>query len=1061
MTLTIGAASVAVGTPALAVDDGGSVVDVVITEVESKAPDGPDWVELYNPTRDTIALDGLIFKDDDDTHSWTVPAGTSLAAGSYIAFEKSDDAAVGFDFGLGGADSARLFAEDGETLIDSFTWESEADTTWGRCPAPDSDFEVTAEATQGAANSCVADEPTPTPITAADVIAISEIESSSDDTADFIELYNTGETSVSIAGLVLSDDDDSHAYVIPEDTDLAAGAYVAFLNDDTDSSLGFGLGGSDSARLFDTDGTTLIDSFAWDGHAETTWGRCPVPAIDKDFVLTASATPGVANHCTVTDTEPGTGGIIVINEVESNGDDTDWVEVMNIGDTAADISGFVMMDNKDRDAYALPQGSSVAPGAVFVIDQKTTTADGFEFGLGDPDEVRLFAADGTTPVANFAYDSHAAVTWARCPNGTGDFVDSSVSTKGELNDCSTPVRINEIESSDANDGADWIELINISDAPVDITGLVLSDNKDDDVFSIPATPVLAAGAIVVFERTDDPATGFGYGLGGGDNVRLFEADGVTLIDSYEWTEHATTTFGRCPDGTGEFVTTAQPTPGAANICAGIVNAQAWPGGADVSTVDAMDTYAGDMSGIDYDSSAAVLWAVQNGDGLLYRIVQDGSGNWVPDATDGWADGKTLRYPGGTGTVDAEGVTVTDAGASEGVYVSSERNNDSSSTSRPSVLKYDVSGTGTELTASAEWNLAADFPSIGANAGMEGITYIPDSWLTARGFLDQNTSSAYSPADYAGHGNGLFFVSIEGTAGVYAYALMDGGAFERVAELDLSSLSFNNVADVQFDAYRDLLWVVCDDACDGRIATFDLSDAGDNVGVFTASALYERPAGMANVANEGFAIADAATCTDGSVATFYVDDANTDGFSIRTGTLGCTDDGDSNPGTTDPGTTEPGTTDPVTPDPSAPDATEGEGDSAQCTVTAPGDATAGESIAITVDPACAGDSVIVVMYSEPTVIGTFAVGADGVISFTIPVDLPAGTHTIEVQSADGTALGSTTIQLAAPAAAGDTITAPASELSQTGAPLDGTILLVVLLLLSGGALVVARRRATVR
>ncbi|WP_061963081.1 lamin tail domain-containing protein [Demequina aurantiaca] len=1064
MTLTIGAASVAAGTPALAAADGESAPPVVITEVESKAPDGPDWVEVYNPTREAIALDGLVFKDDDDTHAWTIPAGTSLAAGSYIAFEKSDDAAVGFDFGLGGADSARLFAQDGETLIDSFTWESEAATTWGRCPTPDSDFELTAEATPGAANSCVPNSPEPTPVTAADVVVISEIESSSEETADFIELYNTGETAVSLTGLILSDNDDAHTFAVPEDVDLAAGAYLAFLNDDSDASLGFGLGGSDSARLFDTDGTTLIDSFAWDAHADTTWGRCPVPAIDKDFVLTASATMGAANDCATT--EPENSSIIVINEVESNGDDTDWVEVMNIGDAAADISGYVLMDNKDRDAYTLPEGSTVTPGAVFVIDQKTTTADGFDFGLGDPDHVRLFAADGTTPVADFAYDSHATVTWARCPNGTGDFVDSTVSTKGALNNCSTPIRINEVESSDASDGADWIELINISDAPVGITGLVLSDNKDDDVFSIPATPALAAGAIVVFERTDDPATGFDYGLGGGDNVRLFEADGATLIDSYEWSEHAATTYGRCPDGTGEFATTAVPTKGDTNVCAGIVNAQQWPGGEAVSTVDAMDTYAGDMSGIDYDSTTGALWAVQNGDGLLYRIVADDSGTWVPDATEGWAEGKTLRYPDGTGTVDAEGVTVTDAGAQAGVYVSSERNNDASSTSRPSVLKFDVSGAGEEITASAEWNLATDFPGIGANAGMEGITFISDAWLTARGFVDQNTAVAYDPADYAGHGSGLFFVSIEGTAGVYAYALMPGGTFQRIAELDLASLSFSNVADVQFDADRDLLWVVCDDVCDGRIATFALTDEGDNAGVFTASALYERPAGMPNVANEGFAIASASTCTDGSVATFYVDDANTDGFSIRTGTLGCAGDDESEPGTTDPGTTDPDdSTDPVVPDPGTTDpvATEGEGDAdtVQCTVTAPAGAAAGQSIAITVDPACAGDSVVVVMYSEPTVIGTFAVGADGVVSFTIPTDLPAGTHTIELQSPDGTVLGSTTIELTAPVAAGETVTASSGELSQTGAPVDGTILLSVLLLLSGAAVIIARRKATVR
>jgi len=854
-------------------------------------------------------------------------------------------------------------------------------------------------------------------------IVINEVESSGDAT-DWIELKNTGTAVVDASGLQLVDNGGDEQYSIPADTTINAGDYLVV----DDTQFTFGMGSGDSAILLDTDGTTVLDEYTWTSHAAVTYGRCPDGT--GEFADTAVSTRGAANDCQ----PPVVTSDIVINEVESNGDDTDWIEVMNIGTDPVDISGWVIKDDKDTRPDTVPSGSIVAPGGLLVIDQKTSTyPEGFDFGLGNPDEARLYLPDGTTLVASYAWADHAAVTWARCPDGTGEWIDAPTSTKGRPNDCNTPLRINEVESSDG-DNPDWIELINVGDSALDITGLVLSDNKDSDVFTIPATPALAAGAIVVFERTDDPATGFDYGLGSGDNVRLFESDGVTLIDLYEWTEHAATTFGRCPDDSGDFEATAASTKGATNSCVGIVNAQAWPGGSEVSTVDAMDTYAGDMSGIDYDASTGSLWAVQNGDGLLYHLIKDGDGNWVPDPSNGWANGKKLRYPGGTGTVDAEGVTVTGAGASAGVYVSSERNNDSSSTSRPSILKFAVDGAGTELTASAEWNLAADFPGLGANAGIEGVTYVSDTFLTAGGFVDQNTAAAYQPTDYAGHGNGLFFVGVEGTAGVYAYALVADGTFERVAELDLSGISFGNVADVQFDADRALLWVVCDDACGGRIATFELTG-----GAFTASALYERPAGMANIANEGFAIADASTCVDGKVATFYADDANTDGFSLRTGTLDCEGAAPVDP--TEPDPTEPD-------DPGAP---------RDCPMTAPSSAHAGRAIAITVDPECSGPSVSVYMYSAPTFIGTFTVGTDGVVSFKIPSDLPAGTHKIELQLADGTIVGSTTIELAEP---GDAVTV-ADELSQTGAPVDGTVLLTAVLLLSGAAVLIARRRAAHR
>lgn len=36
---------------------------------------------------------------------------------------------------------------------------------------------------------------------------------------------------------------------------------------------------------------------------------------------------------------------IVINEVESNGDATDWVEIMNVGTQPVDISGWYLLDN--------------------------------------------------------------------------------------------------------------------------------------------------------------------------------------------------------------------------------------------------------------------------------------------------------------------------------------------------------------------------------------------------------------------------------------------------------------------------------------------------------------------------------------------------------------------------------------------------------------------------------------------------------------------------------------------------------------------------------------------
>ncbi len=82
---------------------------------------------------------------------------------------------------------------------------------------------------------------------------------------------------------------------------------------------------------------------------------------------------------------------LVVNEVESNGDDTDWVELANTSSAAIDLSGYAFLDDdSSHEAYVLPTGSTIAAGGYFVIDQLSATAPGFDFGLGGADTVRVY-----------------------------------------------------------------------------------------------------------------------------------------------------------------------------------------------------------------------------------------------------------------------------------------------------------------------------------------------------------------------------------------------------------------------------------------------------------------------------------------------------------------------------------------------------------------------------------------------------------------------------------------------------------------------------------------------
>lgn len=445
---------------------------------------------------------------------------------------------------------------------------------------------------------------------------------------------------------------------------------------------------------------------------------------------------------------------------------------------------------------------------------------------------------------------------------------------------SAAVVINEVESDDPV-VADFVELTNTGAAAAAISGYVIKDSDDGHAFTIPPATMLPAHGYYVADVDSGPG---GFGLGGNDAARLFApADLVNPVDSYAWTSHAAATYGRCPDGTGPMTSTSSSTRGAANDCP--VPAATWPGAATVATADAASVFGSNLSGLAYQPSGSgargVLWAVRNGPSTLYRLIFDGT-KWTPDTANGWGAGKTLVYPDGSGVPDAEGVTLA-GGDANGVYVSVERNDDGphSNTSRPAILRYDTSSAGATLVATREFDLTADLPGLAANAGVEAVTWVPDSLLVSKGFFDENAGMTYNPATYPNHGAGLFFAGVEQDGRILAYALdLTTGTYTRVATI---ASGFPKIMELTYEPESTHLWAVCDDSCDGRTATLDIAQSGR----FAVTHRYDRPAGMVNLNNEGFAIAPQAECVNGLKPVFWSDDSNTGQHALRTGALNCT------------------------------------------------------------------------------------------------------------------------------------------------------------------------------
>lgn len=130
------------------------------------------------------------------------------------------------------------------------------------------------------------------------------------------------------------------------------------------------------------------------------------------------------------------------------------------------------------------------------------------------------------------------------------------------------VVLNEVVAKAVDAGPDWVELFNAGGAGAVLTGWTFRDEVDLHVYEIPGGVTLEAGAFLVLEGPG--GTGplvFNFGLGKSDQARLYDASGA-LVDATAWVSGAAaegTSWGRYPDGDGEFTTLPTPTKGAPNV----------------------------------------------------------------------------------------------------------------------------------------------------------------------------------------------------------------------------------------------------------------------------------------------------------------------------------------------------------------------------------------------------------------------------------------------------------------------------------------------------------------
>lgn len=615
--------------------------DLIITEVMANASTEStgEFVEIYNAGSTSVDLDGLILTDGDDIDTLQAfgTSSTTLAAGEYavvvdpdyasdytidsgVALLTTGDTTVGN--GLTTSDDVTLYESDGTTIISTFSYPSDPGDgvsmemynldngdTGGNWRAS----QCTDGSSPGAGN-CFPESGDPADLVITEIMANASDESS----GEYVELYNGGSSEIDLAGLVISDGDSSDTLVAYSSgsTLLAAGQHALIIDGGyaydyvlpTDvvlmsagTTIGNGMSTSDPITLFNTDGTTTIDSFSspsdpGDGNS--------IERIDYALGDSSSNWAAASTYCThgrsPARLNGAAGGVcdpIIITEVMANAGDEDtgeFIELYNFGSDTVDLAGLMFTDgDADDTLQAYDSGSTLlVPGAYavivdaefdndFTIDSAAIVLTTGDTTLGNSlsvsDEVVLYEADGVTPIDSFQYPSNPgnAVSierveyWGRlddsdnweastCASGSSPgLVNCVTGASTAAAESSYDVVITEIMSNaDSESTGEFVEMYNNGTTDIDLLYWVIYDGDAVDTilgFSDPFDTVLAAGQYAIILDADyagDYSTipsdalilttddsTIGSGLATSDPVYIFEDNAISLVDSFSYPEN--------------------------------------------------------------------------------------------------------------------------------------------------------------------------------------------------------------------------------------------------------------------------------------------------------------------------------------------------------------------------------------------------------------------------------------------------------------------------------------------------------------------------------------------
>ena len=271
----------------------------------------------------------------------------------------------------------------------------------------------------------------------------------------------------------------------------------------------------------------------------------------------------------------------------ANGANLEFIEILNTLGTPENISGYKLSGDVD---YTFPQGT-IIPGGGFLVIARNPAEVQARYGITGvlgPYPNGLPNNGGTVRLRNrqdailLEVEYNNRMPWPTAADGAGASLvlvrpsygeddpkawsasDTIGGTPGAVNTVRPTslhnVLINEILAHTDDPEVDFVELYNHSNASIDLSGCVLTDDPITNKYVFDAGSSIAARGFLSFNQNE-----LGFALGAdGETVYLKSPTGQ-IIDTFQFgPQENGVAFGRKPDGAATFYRLASKTPALPN-----------------------------------------------------------------------------------------------------------------------------------------------------------------------------------------------------------------------------------------------------------------------------------------------------------------------------------------------------------------------------------------------------------------------------------------------------------------------------------------------------------------